>query len=254
MAAAKITDAELETTFPSIATEDRTAKLQDLSFCEANNWISKETAGTIAAKEMGINSYDFQEEQSLIADEFAAAEDTEEDTDAEVNPITGKKPDKPKQGDGTIRRPMIIASNRQAPKLDPTKSIKGEEVEAPGLVVPFAGTDAAQPGASPAGGTGQPQAPGGAKAPQNGQPKSRAGFPAKENPMSAAGANSIRQDNALTEATVTLTHEELLGLLREARKARRTPDDPDHAELVQQFREQTTKNLAALVRDAVGQS
>ena len=59
----------IEFTFPEIAIEDRTAKLKDLATAESMNWISKETAASIAGKELAISTYDFEEEQTKIVEE-----------------------------------------------------------------------------------------------------------------------------------------------------------------------------------------
>ena len=64
-----LTDAEVEFTFPEIITQDRSAKLKDLALCEINNWIANETAGTIAAKEMGIDTYEYEQEIVKIKSE-----------------------------------------------------------------------------------------------------------------------------------------------------------------------------------------
>ncbi len=59
----------VEFTFPSIATEDRSAKLNDLNVSEANAWVSHETASGIAAKELGITTYDYENEMDKIQEE-----------------------------------------------------------------------------------------------------------------------------------------------------------------------------------------
>lgn len=55
---------EMEVTFPEIISQDRTAKLKDLALMESQGWISRERAANIAAKEMGITEFDYQEEQT----------------------------------------------------------------------------------------------------------------------------------------------------------------------------------------------
>ena len=192
MATAKITDAEAEFTFPSIATEDRTAKLEDLSFAEANGWLSKQTAASIGAKELGITGYDFEEEQMLIASEFDAAEDGS-DEKPKIGPDGLPVPVKPKQGDGVVRRPMIIATNRQAPKLDVTRAVSSQEDEPPGLAVPL-GSDGTPLAGAAAATAGAVPAPGGERPNPSGP--GRAGLAKDENPMSGAGAANIRADNS----------------------------------------------------------
>ncbi len=248
MATAGILDAEVEFTFPSIATEDRSALLQDLSFAEANGWLSKQTAASIAAKNLGITSYDYEEEQGLIADEFPAPE-MEDVPDAEPNPITGKKPQQPVQGDGKIRRPMIIATNRQAAKLDPTRSIESQEDEPPGLLVSVDGSTPASPAATPAlpGQPGLPPvgAPKGLPA-----PPTRAGAPADENPLSTKGAANIRADNTgrpAAEAEPTFTaaqvRDMMVAVMREQAKT-----SPAFEKASVEYRAATASNLAELAR------
>lgn len=240
MRSAGISDAEAEFTFPSIASEDRTQKLQDLSYAEANGWLSKQTAAAIAAKELGITSYDFEEEQGLIAEEFPEPE-MEDIPDGTPDPVTGKLPQRPKQGDGKPRRSVIVASNRQAAKLDITKSPTQED-EPPGLLVPTDGSTAPAPGdgppAPPANGDGPPA------------PKSRAGFPVDENPMSGTGATNIRKDGKVGEAEVMFTPDQVQWLLMRERERRRRPDDPDFERASAGYRRTTAENLAELVRDA----
>lgn len=59
-------DVEIEVTFPTIAEQDRTAKLKDLYTAQEAGWISKKRAATIAAKELGITEYEYEEEQAEI--------------------------------------------------------------------------------------------------------------------------------------------------------------------------------------------
>ena len=59
----------IEVSFPSIAQEDRTAKLKDLALAEAMEWLPKSVVATLAAKELNITTYDFQETWAMILDE-----------------------------------------------------------------------------------------------------------------------------------------------------------------------------------------
>ncbi len=59
----------IDLSFPSIAQEERSAVLKDLALAEAMEWLPKSVAATIAAKELGLSSYDFQEAWSQIVDE-----------------------------------------------------------------------------------------------------------------------------------------------------------------------------------------
>lgn len=231
MRAAGITDAQIEITFPSIASEDRTQLLQDLAFAEANGWVAKATAGAIAAKNLGITSYDYEQEQGLIADEFPEPE-MEDVPDAAPGP-DGKIPQRPKKGDGVPRRSVIVAKYRQAAKLDITKS-PSQEDEPPGLLVP---TDGSAVPTAPAGGNGGP-------------PPTRNGMPSDENPLSAAGAKNIKQDNT-RESEPLFTSEQVRWLLMRERERRRRPDDPEFQRASREYREGSAENLAQLVRDAI---
>lgn len=59
----------IELSFPSIAQEDRTAKLKDLALSEAMEWLPKSVVATMAAKELNITTYDFQETWAMIVQE-----------------------------------------------------------------------------------------------------------------------------------------------------------------------------------------
>jgi hypothetical protein len=249
-------DREGEFIFPSIATEDRSAKLKDLAFAESSTWISKETAATTAAKELDFTTYEYDAEQKLVAQEWDAAQDEEDpdpDAEPEVDPLTGQPkvdpltgepvPPKPKpaQGGGKIRRPMISAQYRQAPKLDPTRAPGSVEDDPGGTLVPLDGSD---PAAVAAAAKGQPGAGVGPESKQT-----RAGFPTDENPSSPAGAANIRADNA--RESVTMSAEAFGEFIREAmrRTPRRRPDDPDFAKRAAEFRDQSRANLDQLVDD-----
>lgn len=62
-------DVNITVTFPEIITQDRSAKLQDLAMAEASGWISKQRAATIAAKELGITDFSYEDEQTDITTE-----------------------------------------------------------------------------------------------------------------------------------------------------------------------------------------
>lgn len=254
MAAALITDAELEITFPSIASEDRQQKLDDLGTMEANQWLSKQTAATMAAKEIGITTYNFDTEQKLIAQEFPEAE--KEDSDSGLLGPDGKPVQKPKQGDGKVRRTVLIATKRQAAKLDVTKSPTVED-EPAGLLVPTDGEPV--PPTGPTGDLPAPGSPdgtqrtvGGGGSHQNGV--TRGGAPANENPASAKGAKNIRKDNTNireSEQMLEMTPAQLHWLLmRERQGARRKPDDPAFNAATERFRQDSVENLRELVENA----
>lgn len=64
--------ATMEFSFPSLAGEERSAKIKDLAFAEAMDWFTKERAATMAAREFDITNYDFKRETTDIGDERAA--------------------------------------------------------------------------------------------------------------------------------------------------------------------------------------
>lgn len=59
----------MEFTFPSLAGEERTTKIKDLAFAEAMDWVTKNRAATMAAREFDISNYDFTREQDEIRKE-----------------------------------------------------------------------------------------------------------------------------------------------------------------------------------------
>lgn len=197
-------DTPVEWIFPELAKEDSSTKLDDLAQAEGMGWISKRTAANQGAAELGLNDYDFDDEMKAIVEEFDDADETDGKTDMGA--------DKPAQG-GKIRRPMILASQRQTPKLDPTKAQQGDD-EPPGMLVGAPGAPATAP-------------PGPGADPNTGVP------PVTKNPASAAGAAAIKRS----------TREAADGHLR------RTPDDPEFVGNAQELAERTAANLKALLGD-----
>lgn len=197
--------------FPQIAKEDSAQTLDNLEQSEANQWISKKTAGGLAAAELNLTDYDWDEEQKQIVEEFDHAEDTDG-----KDKVTGM--DKPAQG-GVMRRPMIRATSRQAPKLDPTKAQTGDD-EPPGLLV--GGPAGSAPGMPGGGGVQAPNQS------QNGPSK---------NPLAAN--NGIRNQSAETRQT----RESAGGHLR------RTPDDPEYRAHVEAYERETAANLRRMIED-----
>jgi hypothetical protein len=59
-------NAECETVFPELITQDRSAMLKDLAMAESLNWIAPETAAVRAAKEFDLKDYDWKTEQAKI--------------------------------------------------------------------------------------------------------------------------------------------------------------------------------------------
>lgn len=66
-------DDQVEITFPEIVTQDRSAKLKDLSLAVMEGWMTKERAATIAAKEFGVEEFEYDKEQADIVGETPAA-------------------------------------------------------------------------------------------------------------------------------------------------------------------------------------
>lgn len=76
--------ADCEITFPEVITQDRSAKLKDLALAESQGWIAKKRAAEIAAKELGIDEFDYQQEQAK----------TENENETNVTPLTSPGLDK----------------------------------------------------------------------------------------------------------------------------------------------------------------
>lgn len=61
-----IRDAKIEVTFPDLITQDRSAKLKDLALAETMKWVSNRDAAQVAAKELGLDKYSYEETQLEI--------------------------------------------------------------------------------------------------------------------------------------------------------------------------------------------
>lgn len=59
-------DSECEITFPEIITADKSQKFKDLALAQAEGWISKSRAATMAAKEFNITDYEYDSEKGDI--------------------------------------------------------------------------------------------------------------------------------------------------------------------------------------------
>lgn len=231
-------DAEMEFIFPSIAVEESSAALKDLAFAESMGWLSKKTAATMAARQQGIETFDFDVEQEAIAEEFEHTEDEDDETgETKTNPVTGEEEPvtKAKQGDGVIRRPMMNATFRQAPKLDPTKASSQEDLP-PGLAVGVAG--------------GEDDAPGVQSAGQAALAPGRSGFPADENPLTGAGKANIKRDNGRLRESETVQVARIA--IREAARAgarvpRRRPQDQDFIEAAEEYHAESDRHIHDLV-------
>lgn len=70
MECAGIKDVDCQIIFPELITQDRSQKLKDIMTCEQNRWISPARAAGIAAKEMGIDDYNYDTELKEMTDQL----------------------------------------------------------------------------------------------------------------------------------------------------------------------------------------
>lgn len=61
--------AECEVTFPDIITQDRSSKLKDIALAQSQGWLSRKTAATIASKELGDTTFEWELEKAEIEKE-----------------------------------------------------------------------------------------------------------------------------------------------------------------------------------------
>lgn len=115
--AAKLSPSVMEFTFPSIAQEDRHAKLQDIAFSESMDYFSKERAATMVAREFQISDYHYSTEQQTIHQERAG------------EPVmTAALQQVPKIGtgkDGAQAEPGLGSDLKPAPKVTQTSAQMG---------------------------------------------------------------------------------------------------------------------------------
>lgn len=62
----KYEEGDIEVLFPSVTKDTTTETIANLALVEAQGWLSKRTAGEMAAKELNITTYDFEDEQSKL--------------------------------------------------------------------------------------------------------------------------------------------------------------------------------------------
>jgi hypothetical protein len=72
----------IEVTFPELIVQDRSAKLKDLALAETQGWISKSRAAEIAAKELHITDFKFDDERVEMGQE-------QQGQNPENQPLTG---------------------------------------------------------------------------------------------------------------------------------------------------------------------
>ena len=102
-------DVEYEITWPEIITQDRSAKLKDLTLCEQSGWFSKERAASIAAKEMGVTEFEFQAEQHDIKDQKSLDANADLITPLTMGPAgSGSTPSTGGGDNGQLDRPSAV--------------------------------------------------------------------------------------------------------------------------------------------------
>jgi hypothetical protein len=220
-------DPQVEFIFPSLVSDDRSGKLHDIQLSQGEDWVSHETASTMAARELEITTYDYADEQKIIQEEQKLAAMVQQDMQAYVASIT------PEQ-------------NVPAPGSNPTVSggvdAQGNAYDAQGNLV----TPGAAPGQGVAGSNGQPVQPGqtGSQTPQNGSQASRGGLPADQNPMSSS--STVRKDVKESD----IVREFIRAAVLEGRRIPRMTPDMEEAQASEaEFRRQSKENLDALKAD-----
>lgn len=63
----KLSKPEFRCIFPELVVQDRSQKLKDLAVAEDAGWLSRKRAAEIAAKELGIQDYNWETEQAAIS-------------------------------------------------------------------------------------------------------------------------------------------------------------------------------------------
>lgn len=69
---AGIRDQDCKIILPEIVVQDRSAKLKDLAVAVSQKWIARSTAAEMAAKELGIDKFNFNEEEQKIEQDLPA--------------------------------------------------------------------------------------------------------------------------------------------------------------------------------------
>lgn len=93
----------VEITFPELYTQDRSQKFKDLALAEAQGWVSKKRAASMAAKELTITDYDFAVEQK----EITAGDSSDVEPEALAPLSTPGKIEKPASGISSAQRVQI---------------------------------------------------------------------------------------------------------------------------------------------------
>ncbi len=117
-----IAGAECEVTFPEIITQDRAAKLKDIKFVEDCGYISRETAAPLAAKELDLDKYEYDEEKAKI--------DAEEDPPIRptlVAPLTAPATAPPASSAGTPSAVSLATGSKSAVTSQDRRDIKTQD-------------------------------------------------------------------------------------------------------------------------------
>jgi hypothetical protein len=200
----------LEFIFPSIAQEDRSAKLKDLALAEAMQWLPKSQTAKIAAKELNITTYSFEDSWSTIVEEsklgmsiaHVYTQDNEhvpetsiaQDVQAE---LAAKQPIAPQNQMVNVPTPPTVAGD----KLMPAQA-KGGAGGAPGSGTGGQSNASAAPGKAPNSGSTKTNKFSGPD-PAHTDPTQKSGgySAAANNPMANEGkANILKSRQSLQDA------------------------------------------------------
>jgi len=183
----------IEFIFPSIAQEDRSAKLKDLALAEAMQWLPKSVSATMAAKELNITTYSFTESWAQIVEEAemglsmahvyaqdnqhtpatAMAQDVQEEEQA-------KQPIAPQNQMTNVPIPPAVAGDKLMPAAQQGGAPGGAGVKTPGSL-PNSGATKVNKHSGPNPNDTDPTA------------KPHGYSAAANNPMIGAGASKIRK-------------------------------------------------------------
>lgn len=105
-------DVDVEVIFPEIITQDRSTKLKDLSLAQEMKWIAPQRAATMAAKELGVEEYEYDQEQSKISEE-APAEDAASPLTA---PPDAEKPEQPEPPEKPVKPSALTSEDKRQVK------------------------------------------------------------------------------------------------------------------------------------------
>lgn len=90
-----IKGAECKVNFPEIITQDSSQKIKDIKLIEDSKYISRRTAAIMAAKEAGVDDYDYDAELDLIKQE-----EPQPLAPTVISPLTAPSATTPAQGSG----------------------------------------------------------------------------------------------------------------------------------------------------------